>query len=459
MNIQKIITQAPVYFALFFLIALPFNIRKIFNFNEIKNIEGFRENLSWSIFPFDIALLLLLLSLILLLFSEKQRFRTKSVFSYLFKNPFFLFILWLLFSIFLATDSSVALYGTIRLFLSILAFYLLLKVLSHRRRVFIYAVYTLLISGFLQAILGIAQFIFQKSMGLKILGESEIGSSILGVAKFEIAGTKIIRAYGTFPHPNLFAAFLLFTFAAGIWIVLSTNFSKKAKLQNIFLPTSLAIIMAGIVLSYSRSVIIVLGVFLAILLFIHRDYFVKLFKQICKHLRIPNLLQGSFGILLAFSLLFVSYNLLSPRICLTNCEGDNSIDLRFEYIKTASSIISAKPFLGIGMGNFVLFQENKKMHNLQIWEQQPVHNIYLLIASELGLFGLVFFLSLIIYLSQTFQQDFFKRLQNPFVLCFFAFLILGVADHYFWTLPQGMLIFWVSLAFFHSSANITKVEK
>ena len=46
-------------------------------------------------------------------------------------------------------------------------------------------------------------------MGFWFLGESILGPEIPGVAKIVVAGGKILRAYGTFPHPNILAAFLL----------------------------------------------------------------------------------------------------------------------------------------------------------------------------------------------------------------------------------------------------------
>lgn len=459
MSLKKITTRAPLCFALFLLATIPLNIRKIFNFDEIKNIEGFRENISWSLFPFDIMLLLLFLSLAFLLVFRPKDSLTKDVkFAIILKNPLFLLVSWLIFSILLATNTQIAIYVTSRLLLAILAFVLLQKALDYKRRTFIYATSCLLVSGVLQALLGISQFVSQKSIGLKFLGESELSDTILGVAKFELAGTKIIRAYGTFPHPNLFAVYLLLTLAAGIWLVLYVNFPKKSKILNIVLPSSLAIIVTGIVLSYSRSVIIGFVFFTLALLFAHKERFLGLFKQACRHFHIPKIMQGAFGLLLAFSLLFASYNVLSPRICFNHCENDNSIDLRLEYMKTAAAIIASSPLTGVGMGNFTVCQKDHFTKNIKPWEQQPVHNIYLLIASEIGLIGLAFFLYSIVYLAHIFKKGFFGRLHNPFILCFFIFLLLGFADHYFWTLPQGMLIFWVCLAFFHSSAKITNIK-
>lgn len=462
MNIKKILHHAPFFFALFFLTILSFNMRTILNFEEIQQIEGFRENISWSIFSFDLALLLLFISVATAIFLLKKPAIPKRVDLQTFlEKPLYLFIIWLLIAVFLANDIQIAFYVTSRFLLAIAAFFLLQKVFAYRRKAFTYAAFVLFITGALQATIGISQFVLQRSIGLKILGESDIASTIAGVAKFEIAGGKIIRAYGTFPHPNLFAAFLLLALAAGIWLFLYTNFSKKSRFISNLMPSALVVIIVGILLSYSRSVILVLIIFLVIIVFAHKEKYIAIFKQTCEYLHIPSMLQGVFGILLAFSLLFLSYNILSPRICLNNCANDNSIDLRLKYLKTACSTITSHPFLGVGMGNFVPFQKEKELgfKKLAPWEQQPVHNLYLLVASEIGLIGLAFFLYTIVSLGQIFNRGFFGRLHNPFVLCFFGFLILGLADHYFWTLPQGMLIFWVCLAFFHSSTKINKLNK
>ncbi|MCK4892131.1 MAG: hypothetical protein KAS78_05680, partial [Candidatus Pacebacteria bacterium] len=54
----------------------------------------------------------------------------------------------------------------------------------------------------------------------KITGESVIGPQIPGVAKIAVDGEKIIRAYGTFPHPNILGGFLIFTTVITIYLYL-----------------------------------------------------------------------------------------------------------------------------------------------------------------------------------------------------------------------------------------------
>lgn len=132
-------------------------------------------------------------------------------------------------------------------------------------------------------------------------------------------------------------------------------------------------------------------------------------------------------------------------------------------------MIGEKPFLGIGIGNFVFHSQNyqaflraaKKIFSLSEyqdkgipdWLFQPVHNIYLLIAVEIGLAGLLFFLLFIgKILFKGIQTEFKKKSKGNlcFLFLFFCFLLLGLLDHYFWTIHQGGIIFWTALALIDS---------
>jgi hypothetical protein len=63
--------------------------------------------------------------------------------------------------------------------------------------------------GVFQAILAIAQFYKQSSLGLKFIEAGKYLPGEPGVATFVSGTEKVMRAYGSFPHPNVLAAFLL----------------------------------------------------------------------------------------------------------------------------------------------------------------------------------------------------------------------------------------------------------
>jgi len=50
------------------------------------------------------------------------------------------------------------------------------------------------------------------------------------------------------------------------------------------------------------------------------------------------------------------------------------------------------------------------------------------------------------------------RLNYFLVAIFISFLFIGLFDHYFWTLQQGRLIFWLVLGFMLLSSNIISKE-
>ena len=97
------------------------------------------------------------------------------------------------------------------------------------------------------------------------------------------------------------------------------------------------------------------------------------------------------------------------------------------------------PFLGTGLGNYLIVQEQFPQLFADFLNQ-PVHNIFLLFLSETGAITilLLFFL-------------FFKKLisavkKYPYILI--IILITGLFDHYWLTLQQNFLLMGVIGKFF-----------
>jgi O-antigen ligase len=128
-------------------------------------------------------------------------------------------------------------------------------------------------------------------------------------------------------------------------------------------------------------------------------------------------------------------------------------------------MIKSSPFFGIGEGNFVWrlaehqgsLRAANLIYKLDVpeteilqntvpdWLFQPVHNIYLLIASENGIFAALFFLA---FLAMIFYPaiDSLRNGEVIFILylMFLSFCIISLTDHFFWTLQQGRLMFWLA---------------
>ncbi len=411
---------------------LSFNARHIFNFPQVEQLEGFRENLTFSLYLFDLAFLGMDFFFLLNKFNDK-------IFDFRKTNPQFLpriilllFLITLTTSVLMANNQTVAAYQALRILEAIL-FFLIAKNLLKQKSLFEKATAVLFATGIIQSIIALTQFILQKSLGLKFLGESVISPEILGVAKFEMGAEKLIRAYGTFPHPNLLGAFLLLTLASGIWL------AQKKKIGKL-LSLGIILILAGIAVTFSRSIWLATTLFLLLNFILHQRNFLTWLKKDKSKL---NYLILIFAII--FSLFF--FTLGKSRLCF-NCQNDNSLALRNIYQEQALNLIQQKPLLGIGAGNFTIQTRiSGTNYQLKNWQFQPVHNLYLLIIAEIGIVGFLLLAYLIIQQISPSLKKFENSPNSIFTIALCLFLLLGFFDHYFWTLPQGQLLFVLALAF------------
>jgi O-antigen ligase len=118
---------------------------------------------------------------------------------------------------------------------------------------------------------------------------------------------------------------------------------------------------------------------------------------------------------------------------------EESFFQRLELAKNALQLIKQNPLIGVGLNNFIV--NLPKFQKGQILWLQPVHNIYLLVAAETGIIGLLIFFW---FLFLT-----FKKLLNSYIAtllyCYIAILLLGLFDHYWLTLQQTQLLFAIIL--------------
>jgi len=320
------------------------------------------------------------------------------------------------------------------------------KKLFHLKRI----AQVFLASAFFQSLIAIGQYINQQSLSLKYLAESPLSPSIAGVAKIVVDGIKLIRPYGTFPHPNLLATFLCLALFCLFFIYLQWKPKWMPKpcgelVESIVLGLLLIIyfcLFFTLCLTFSRAVILTfvlaaLGFFIWI--FLTRS---QLKTKVIKLFLLFIVLCSLFFVLL--------WPEISSRFLISSEE--QAVSLRLFYNQTALDLIKEYPFLGIGLGNFV-WEIKEMLPLLANWLHQPVHNIYLLIGSEIGLIGLgifLFFLFSVIKRIRIILRE--NYLLLPFVFCLFIFLIIGLFDHFFWTLQQGQLMFWIVLGLLFGAA-------
>ncbi|MFA5870551.1 MAG: O-antigen ligase family protein [Candidatus Paceibacterota bacterium] len=288
------------------------------------------------------------------------------------------------------------------------------------------------ISALLQAEIAILQFVNQGSIGLHFFGEETINALTQGVAKIEVFGSIFIRSYGTFPHPNILGGFLVLGVIA--WIYL---FSSPSKRHGVFHRSTsligLFVVLLGLVFSFSRSAwiaAIVSFILCIIILFSKKEY-----SSVARELVLSGMIFG------AILLGMVGWALVSRG----TIKNDSAINERKVYTYIAVDMMGEYPF-GVGIGNGIVRAEQEGRYDAyglaSKATHQPVHNIYLLIAEELGIVGVIVFLFFVGNLFVIKKQKTHLIDVSFLLVMFVSFLFIGLFDHYLLTLNAGRLMFF-----------------
>jgi len=265
-----------------------------------------------------------------------------------------------------------------------------------------------------QSILIFLQFVFQRSLGLWFLGERSFDSSTIGIAHAQIFGRQLLRPYGTFPHPNVAAAYLVISLI--IFKAINTSYQRLSKSKIL----TILISFAAIALTYSKAAYFATAFFALFLL---------------KKAKIFIL-----GIFLLFFLVWIFLRLLPES-------QFASIAERLVLLQAAINIALLNPLFGVGSGNFIAALAKFNLFSIgEIRLLQPVHNVFLLILAENGLLGLLLFLFLLLVIL--------KKADSPVKIALFVvILVFATVDHFLWTLQQGRLLFWIAAAYILSSPD------
>jgi len=268
-----------------------------------------------------------------------------------------------------------------------------------------------------ESLLGLAQVVKGGSLqGIFYwLGERSFDFSGIGVAQLSVAGNGLVRAYGTFSHPNSLAGFLLVCL---IW------WSKYKK--NLWWWVVFWLGVVGILVTGSRTVW-VLGI-TAIL--------VNSYK----------LIVNSWKKYTGFCLVFTGFTMIVLGIIGANYRisefvsgwDSDSLAKRVNLNMVGMKMWQENFFLGVGVGNFIVRLPDYQNQSGFYW-WQPIHNIFLLTGVEMGMLGVVLITKFLI-----FNLEFLIKRKNYFILG--VILMTGMLDHYWITLPQNSWLLAVVLA-------------
>ena len=329
----------------------------------------------------------------------------------------FIFLLLVVVNVIVAGNKGVAIYRWVRIIQWIVS----LKVLkSESLKVREYLKIILPIWVITESLLGLAQVINGGSLGgiWYWIGERRFSFSSIGIAQMSLWGEGMLRAYGSFSHPNSLAGFLLI-----IWV-----YWQKNRIKNINYWIVYWVAILGILVSGSRWV---WGI--TTLLIINYELQITNEKSIKRILGKVLVIAGLVSIVLG--VISINYRLKDFFVGW----DENSLEKRKNLFVAGMKMVKENPLLGIGAGNFVAQLPQYQKNSGSFWLQQ-VHNIFLLGWAEVGLLGVV-------VIGSRFRGNdwlkLFKRKENLILLGLIT--LTGMMDHYWLTLPQNSWLLMVIL--------------
>ena len=270
----------------------------------------------------------------------------------------------------------------------------------------------------LHALIGLGQVLKQGPLGLP--GELAVELDRSGAAVITTGGMPWLRAYGLTFHPNVLGGFMV------IGLLLSLPLLTQRSLRLLWWLLSV-----GLLLSFSRSA------WLAAALVLPPVIGWLAWRQ--PSLRRPmGVILGGTMLLALVGTIFLTGQLKSrfnPRATLTE---SRSLSERGVLIGIALDVIANRPLTGIGAGNFPLVVQ---ISGASV-TPQPVHNVPLLLAAEIGLAagGLWFWL----WLTPGIAIDHLWRRPDPWPVvligAWLAWGVIGLWDSYPWALESGRLL-------------------
>lgn len=259
------------------------------------------------------------------------------------------------------------------------------------------------------------------------LGERQFTIETAGVAQMSILGEGLIRAYGTFSHPNSLGGFLLVSLL--VWFKYGKSYqlsvtSFQLKKVWFWMVTWLAVV--GIFLTGSR---VVIALMLLQFLIFNFQFLIK--KENWKYGVGILLVGGGLGALML--------GMIGKNYQIGDFVGGwdrESWTKRMYLNRAAIKMWRENLMIGVGAGNFLV-----KLPEYQEWSRiywlQPVHNIFLLLGSELGVIGIIGGIWVIVKAKFEIFNLKFKKKWNKNLLIWGVILVTGMMDHYWVTLPQN----------------------
>lgn len=321
-----------------------------------------------------------------------------------------------------AEDRSVSFYYWLRIGEALIAFGITLSQVITPRLLLV----PWLINGLVQS-----GFIFWQTLQQQVIANSWLG---MAAQQPQLSGTPVVvttlgrflRAFGGLPHPNIAAGVLFVSLASAVLLwKLSTN-----KIIRYVIIIAVPILTMALVLTFSRAALLAWLVFCV-------------GSIIGNHWRHSLPQYSSLVLLLVLGAIY--WPLLTSRITAQGFVEQLSLQQRSSQLTTGWKLFSQHWATGLGIGNYSVAVDN----------HEPVHFTPLLIAVEVGI------MTTLLYYYLFGWAMVHNRLGEHGHLLLSGLLVISLFDHYFWTIPTMIILWFVVLAIVQKippkdSQNISK---
>ncbi|MBT0652933.1 O-antigen ligase family protein [Geomobilimonas luticola] len=273
----------------------------------------------------------------------------------------------------------------------------------------------------IQSVIAIAQTYFLFNVGFLRTGPT--------VEEIIQLDSGMIRASGTTTHPNSLASFIVPILISYIAIYLG---DKKSMYGTLIISLSLF----ALILTNSRGAWIGFSVGLVGMLYLLVHH-----KQIKTKQLMP-----------VFVLVMIVFVATSPLIY-ERIVGDdhNSAMSRWPLIQLAVLMFKEHPFVGVGINTFMLTVKDYLPQSLSDIYLYSVHNQYLLVLSESGIFGLITFIWIMVSMQKGVTlnagsgRTFARRLGIGTSMGFLAIALHMMVDIYVSEIALGTIMIMYSI--------------
>jgi hypothetical protein len=365
------------------------------------------------------------------------------------------------------------------------------------------------ISTTFQVFLGLIQLFLQRSIGLRWLGEQVLSVDIPGVSSIIINGVELLRAYGTFLHPNIYTGYLITSLLlyfllkkCSTWNKYTPKYSLECSTWNngdsfstqivprgTFIHENTAkdvprgtmetlfvsIIGIGILISFSKIAWLVYGLLLIEYFWnvprgtffsklnthiVPRGTILKKVTDFCSTWNTRRILlkKCSTWNILIFSLIILGGVFFLFQIDLYYYIVQPILERKIQYLSILS-IPSLQLWLGSGFGGYVSWLSTSGLVH-ESFQLQPVHNFFLMALIEVGVLPLLILFFFFWQGIRTFFRNIFSFAQtNSLRSLLFGILLLGSFDHYFWDIEVTQLMLGFIFIFLLAVSTRLGVQK